>query len=219
MSQLNTALWRSSSQPVPYLDAIQFMEERVAAISAGTAEQMLWALEHPSLYTKGTSAKDGDLLVADRFPVFEAGRGGEFTYHGPGQRVLYVMLDLKKWQKDVRAYVAALEDVVIRTLRHFDVVGERRAGRVGIWVQVGATEKKIAAIGVRLRKWVSFHGLAINVAPDLSHFSGIVPCGIQEYGVTSLADLGISTSLAEVDKVLQKEIINVFNLDLGASYE
>lgn len=195
----------------PYPETLAAMEARVAAIAAGTAPEAVWLLEHPPLYTAGTSAKPADLVQPDRFAVFYAGRGGQYTYHGPGQRVAYVMLDLNKRGKDVRCFVHALEDWVIRTLGEFNVVGERRAGRVGVWVvrrdkapQADGTprEDKIAAIGVKLRRWVSFHGLSINVEPDLSHFSGIVPCGIAEHGVTSLVDLGLPVTMADLDAAL-----------------
>ncbi|MBI2253355.1 MAG: lipoyl(octanoyl) transferase LipB [Proteobacteria bacterium] len=187
--------WRISDLPVPYPEAVDFMEKRVVEIRAGTAPETLWLLEHPPLYTAGTSAKAGDLLSPDRFPVFESGRGGQFTYHGPGQRVIYVMLDVKKRGADVRQFVRDLEEWVIRTLARFNVTAERREGRVGLWVADGGREDKIAAIGIRLRHWVSFHGISINVDPDLNHFNGIVPCGISDsaatpFGVTSLAKLG-----------------------------
>lgn len=201
-----------SPEAVPYEDALRTMEERVAAIRAGTEDEMVWLLEHPPLYTAGTSAKPGDLLDA-RFPVYETGRGGQYTYHGPGQRVAYVMLDLKKRQQqpDIKRYVWQLEEWIIRSLSHFNVSGERREGRVGIWVDEGVRESKIAAIGVRVRHWVSYHGIAINVDPDLSHYAGIVPCGISQHGVTSLARiLNRPVSLEEVDKALKKEWAGVF---------
>jgi len=207
--------WRISDQPVGYLEAVAAMEARAAAISAGSAPELVWLLEHPSLYTSGTSGKAGDLLDA-RFPLFATGRGGQLTYHGPGQRVAYVMLDLKQRRPDVRAYVAALEEWIIRTLAAFNVRGERREDRVGVWVRrpdKGAGyEDKIAAIGVRLKRWVSFHGIAINVEPDLSHFSAIVPCGVADprYGVTSLVDLGHTTGSAEVDMALRRAFEDVF---------
>lgn len=198
--------FKVSTNLVAYDGAVSEMEKRVAGIRAGTAEELVWALEHPSLYTAGTSADPADLLNP-QFPVYETGRGGEFTYHGPGQRVAYVMLDLKKRQSvpDIKKYVWQLEEWIIRSLAHFDVVGERREGRVGIWVVTPSGEKKIAAIGVRIRHWVTYHGIAINVNPDLSHFGGIVPCGIREFGVTSLHDLGKPISMAELDKVLHQE--------------
>lgn len=201
-----------SDRPVDYLTAIEVMEGRVAAIRAGDKEDLLWLLEHPPIYTAGTSAKASDLLDA-RFPVFETGRGGEHTYHGPGQRVGYVMLDLKNRQQspDIKKYVCDLEEWVIRSLAHFDVKGERRAGRVGIWVVTPSGEKKIAAIGVRIRHWVTYHGVAVNLNPDLSHFGGIVPCGISEFGVTSLHDLGKKVSMADLDRALITEFKNVFS--------
>jgi lipoyl(octanoyl) transferase len=254
--------FKFSRKPVDYPDAIAFMEARVAAIHEGSAQELVWLLEHPSLYTAGTSARAEDMLNP-QFPVFQTGRGGQYTYHGPGQLVAYVMLDLKKRQKapDIKKYICDLEDVIIRTLAHFDVRGERREGRVGIWVDMDihsqqmpppyregeggrvsglsltgtsgtptqtlplkgegfscrltkrdgfSNERKIAAIGVRIRHWVTYHGLAINVNPDLSHFQGIVPCGIREHGVTSLQDLGKNVSMEEVDVVLREKLIEVF---------
>lgn len=198
--------WKFSKNPVEYADALAFMNKRVEAIHNGEAAECIWLLEHPPLYTAGTSAKDSDLLD-NRFPVYEAGRGGEYTYHGPGQRVAYVMLDLKRRQKkpDVKKYVWQLEEWIIRTLAEFDVKGERRCGRVGIWVKRDeGREDKIAAIGVRIRRWVTLHGIAINVNPDLSHFGGIVPCGIKEHGVTSLADLGKVHDFDALDTALKK---------------
>lgn len=213
--------WRISDQPVPYEEALAFMEERVAAIRAGTAAECVWLLEHPPLFTAGTSAKPEDLLWHDRFPVYHTGRGGQFTYHGPGQRVAYVMLDLTRRRRDARAYVCGLESWLISTLSDFGVVGERREARVGVWVKRpekarGPTgdlaEDKIAAIGVRLRQWISFHGVALNVAPDLSHFSGITPCGVRDshLGVTSLADLGVTATMGDVDAALRRRFIEVF---------
>lgn len=203
--------WRISDQLVPYEQAVAEMEERVAAIRAGTAPECVWLLEHPPLYTAGTSAKPEDLLWADRFPVYQTGRGGQFTYHGPGQRVAYVMLDLKKRGGDVRAYVHQLEDWLIATLARFAVKGERRDGRVGIWVaRGGGREDKVGAIGVRVRHWVTFHGIALNVEPDLSHFQGIVPCGITQHGVTSLWDLGLTPTMPDVDCALMAAWGEVF---------
>lgn len=207
--------WTVSTTPVAYLDAVAAMEVRAAAIAEGSAPEMVWLLEHPALYTAGVSAKAGDLLEANRFPVFQSGRGGQFTYHGPGQRVAYVMLDLTQRGRDVRAFVAALEAWVIRALGAFNVTGEIRDGRVGVWVQrVGSTatrrEDKIAAIGVKLRRWVSFHGISLNVEPDLSHFDGIVPCGVTEHGVTSLVDLGLPVTMAEADAALRESFKSVF---------
>jgi len=207
--------WRISDAPVDYLSAVAAMESRAAAIADGRAGELVWLLEHPPLYTSGTSGKPTDLLEA-RFPVFATGRGGQVTYHGPGQRVAYVMLDLKWRRPDVRAYVAALEEWIIRTLDAFNVRGERREDRVGVWVKrpdKGAGfEDKIAAIGVRLKRWVSFHGIAINVEPDLSHFSAIVPCGVADprYGVTSLVDLGQLVTMADVDIALRRAFEEVF---------
>jgi len=211
--------WRIEPRPVGYEAAVAFMEARVAAIRDGTAHEMVWLVEHPPLYTAGTSARREDLLEAERFPVFASGRGGEYTYHGPGQRVAYVMLDLKRRREDVRAFVAALEEWIIAALAAFNVRGERREDRVGVWVvrpdkppsdDGSAAEDKIAAIGIRLRRWVSFHGIAINVEPDLSHFSGIVPCGVSRHGVTSLVDLGLPVTLADLDVALRQGFECVF---------
>jgi lipoyl(octanoyl) transferase len=201
----------------PYDNALAFMEERVTAIRAGTAPECVWLLEHPALYTAGTSAKAADLLDP-RFPVFQTGRGGEYTYHGPGQRVAYVMLDLKRRQAepDIKTYVWQLEEWIIRTLAHFGVAGLRIPGKVGIWGCGGAADDKplkIAAIGVRIRHWVAYHGISINVNPDLSHFDGIVPCGIRDHGVTSFHDLQKSILMSELDAVLQKEFEGVFGSD------
>ncbi len=207
--------WRISDSAVDYPDAVAAMEARAAAIAAREGPELVWLLEHPPLYTSGTSGKAGDLLDP-RFPLFSTGRGGQLTYHGPGQRVAYVMLDLKRRRPDVRAFVAALEDWIIHTLAAFNVRGERREDRVGVWVQRPdkgpGFEDKIAAIGVRLRRWVSFHGIAINVEPDLSHFSAIVPCGVADprYGVTSLVDLGHPVTMADVDVALQRAFEEVF---------
>src|SRR5947207_1493063 len=207
--------WRISDAPVPYPEAVAVMEARVAEIAADAAPELVWLLEHPPLYTSGTSGKSADLLDA-RFPVFQTGRGGQLTYHGPGQRIAYVMLDLKRRQPDVRAYVASLEAWIIRTLEAFNVKGERREDRVGVWVRRpdkgNGFEDKIAAIGVRLRRWVSFHGIAINVEPDLGHFSAIVPCGVADprYGVTSLVDLGLPVTMADVDVALRQAFGDVF---------
>ena len=207
----------ADDRPVAYPDAVTFMEERVAAIRAGTAPETIWLLEHPPLYTAGSSARPEDLLAAGDFPVYQTGRGGQFTYHGPGQRIAYVMLDLKKRGPDVQRFVCDLEDWIIATLARFNVTGERRSGRIGIWVDRSREkgpghEDKIAAIGVRVRRWVTFHGLAINVSPDLSHFDGIVPCGIDapEFGVTSLEDLGQIVPMPEVDVALQATFSEVF---------
>jgi len=203
--------WIITPGLVPYDEALSFMEARVAQIQAGTADECVWLLEHPPLYTAGTSARPEDLVDPDRFPVHQARRGGQYTYHGPGQRIVYVMLDLNRRGRDVRAFVAWLEGWVIRTLAEFGIRGEVRAGRVGVWVarpdrppasDGSMAEDKIAAIGIRLSRWVSFHGLSINVEPDLGHFSGIVPCGIRDHGVTSLVDLGLPVTMADLDAAL-----------------
>jgi lipoyl(octanoyl) transferase len=207
--------WRTETGLVPYPEAVAAMEARVAAIRAGTARELVWLLEHPPLYTAGTSAKAADLLTPDRFPVFATGRGGQYTYHGPGQRVGYVMLDLKRRGPDLRRFVRDLEAWLILTLARFGIAGERRAGRVGIWVARGGREDKIAAIGVRVRQWVSYHGVALNRDPDLEHFSGIVPCGVagspaQPFGVTSLAALGVAVDNAALDAALRASFAEVF---------
>lgn len=208
--------WRISDTFTPYPDAVDEMERRVADISSADAGEQVWLVEHPPLYTAGTSANDDDLLDAHKFPVFQAGRGGEFTYHGPGQRVGYVMLDLNRRGRDVQRYVRDLEEWMIVTLAAFGVNGERRDGRVGIWVDRGrhgglpGKEDKIAAIGVRLRRWVSFHGVSLNICPDLSHYDGIVPCGISQHGVTSLQDLGIAATMEDVDVALRESFERVF---------
>ncbi len=196
--------WRVSRGLTSYTDALAFMETRARQIAADMAAEQVWLLEHPPLYSAGTSAKPADLVDPDRFDVFSSGRGGQYTYHGPGQRVAYVMLDLRTRGRDVGVFVRTLEQWIIDTLADFDVSAERRCGRVGVWVaHTDGSEEKIAAIGVRLKKWVSFHGIAINLCPDLSHFSGIVPCGIQEHGVTSLAALGKTISMTELDRRLK----------------
>lgn len=203
----------------PYAETLAAMEARAAAIAEGAAPEAVWLLEHPPLYTAGTSAKPADLTEPDRFPVFNAGRGGQYTYHGPGQRIAYAMLDLNTRGRDVRKFVSALEDWVIWTLAEFNVTGERRAGRVGVWVlrpdkapnpDGTPREDKIAAIGVKLRRWVSFHGISINVEPDLSHFGGIVPCGIRDHGVTSLVDLGLPVTMADLDAALAATFSRAF---------
>lgn len=196
--------WQISDAPVPYPEAVAAMERRVAAIRAGAAPEMVWLLEHPPLYTAGTSAKPTDLLKA-RFPVYQTGRGGQYTYHGPGQRVAYVMLDLRRRGGDVRRFVCQLKDWLIATLAGFGVHAGRREGRIGVWVDRGTQggDAKIAALGVRVRHWITFHGVSLNVAPDLGHYDGIVPCGIDDAGVTSLVDLGITASMAEVDAALK----------------
>ena len=211
--------WITSGGLIAYDDALAFMEERVAQIANGTADECLWLLEHPPLYTAGTSARIEDLTDPDRFPVYEARRGGQYTYHGPGQRVVYVMLDVGKRGHDVRRFVKQMEQWVISALSEFNVTGHIRDGRVGVWVErddkplttSGAkAEDKIAAIGIRLRKWVSFHGLSINVEPDLEHFSGIVPCGITQHGVTSLVDLGLPVTMQDIDVALRSSFAQVF---------
>lgn len=207
--------WAVSAGLVPYQAAVAAMEARAAAIAEGRADELVWLLEHPPLYTAGVSAKPAHLLDPVRFPVFQTGRGGQFTYHGPGQRVAYVMLDLTNRARDVRAFVAGLEAWLIGALARFNVRGEIRPGRVGVWVErkapgASAREDKIAAIGVKLRRWVSFHGVALNVEPDLSHFAGIVPCGEQVHGVTSLVDLGLPVTMDEVDAALLASFQDVF---------
>ncbi|WP_417589209.1 lipoyl(octanoyl) transferase LipB [Pararhodobacter oceanensis] len=215
----NTMEWKTLDGLQPYLPTLAAMEERVAQIASGEAEEAIWLLEHPPLYTAGTSANAADLTDPGRFEVFSAGRGGQYTYHGPGQRVAYAMLDLNLRRRDVRRFVHKLEDWVIATLDEFNVRGERREGRVGVWVtrpdkprnaDGSLREDKIAAIGVKLRRWVSFHGISINVEPDLSHFDGIVPCGIREHGVTSLVDLGLPVTLEDVDVALRRSFDAVF---------
>ena len=219
MNKLTAVEWAISDGLLPYPEAVATMEARAAAIARDEAGELVWLLEHPPLYTAGTSARAADLLDSDRFPVFKTGRGGEFTYHGPGQRVAYLMLDLNRRGPDLRRYVASLESWVIATLARFNVVGERRQDRIGVWVRRpdkpalpgGApAEDKIAAIGVRVRRWVTFHGISLNVDPDLEHFSGIVPCGIAGYGVTSLVDLGIPVSTQEVDTALRAAFEEIF---------
>jgi len=206
--------WRISDELVAYPDALEEMEERVRAIRAGEAAEMVWCLEHPPLYTAGTSADPADLVDPDRFPVYDAGRGGQYTYHGPGQRVVYFLLDLKKRGKDVRQFIYGLEEVIIQSLAKFGVTAERRKGRVGVWVERGGgREDKVAAIGVRVRQWVTYHGIAINVEPDLSHFEGIVPCGISEHGVTSMADLGLPITMDDLDVVLREVFDDIFGIE------
>ena len=211
--------WRIAGGLVGYEDAVAEMEREATLIAEGKADELAWLVEHPPLYTAGTSAEDKDLLAPARFPVHKTGRGGEYTYHGPGQRVVYVMLDLKRRRQDVRAFVSALEAVVIATLADMNIRGERREDRVGVWVQRPEraplpgglmAEDKIAAIGIRLRRWVSFHGFSLNVDPDLEHFSGIVPCGISGYGVTSLVDLGLPVMVSDVDPIIRQNFERVF---------
>ena len=203
--------WRIAEAPVDYEAAVEAMETRVAAIRAGLAPELVWLLEHPPLYTAGTSAREEDLLDPQYLPVHRTGRGGRYTYHGPGQRIAYVMLDLTRRGADVRCHVHRLEEWMIRSLAHFGVKGERRQGRVGIWVvRSGAAEDKIAAIGVRVRRWVTYHGVALNVDPELDHYRGIVPCGIVEHGVTSLEALGVDATMAEIDQVLRATFAEIF---------
>lgn len=212
--------WRVSDGLVPYEAALATMEERVAAIAEGRAAELVWLLEHPPLYTAGTSADAADLVDSGRFPVFQTGRGGQYTYHGPGQRVAYVMLDLHRRQPDLRRFVAALEAWLIDTLAAFNVRGERREDRVGVWVRRPErpappgeiAEDKVAAIGIRVRRWVTFHGVSLNVEPDLSHFAGIVPCGVTRHGVTSLVDLGLPVTMPEVDIALRRSFEAIFGL-------
>ena len=217
--------WAISEGLVPYPDAVAEMEARAADIFSDSASEKVWLLEHPPLYTAGTSARPSDLLAPDRLPVFATGRGGQFTYHGPGQRVAYVMLDLNRRGPDLRRYITALEDWIIATLAQFNVTGARRKDRVGVWVarpekpplaDGSPAEDKIAAIGVRVRRWVTFHGISLNVDPDLEHYSGIVPCGIAGYGVTSLADLGVTASMADVDIALRAEFERRFGPTVAA---
>ena len=214
--------WRISDGLTPYPDALALMRDRVAAIRAGTAGELVWSVEHPSIYTAGTSAKPAELTDPTRFPTFEAGRGGQWTYHGPGQRVVYVMLDLTRQHgavpvSDIHCYVNALEEWLIRALNRFNIRGERREGRVGIWVADAraGTEAKIGAIGVRVSRWVSWHGIALNVDPDLTHFSGIVPCGVRDHGVTSLAALGVPATLHDADIALRDAWEDVFGDQAG----
>lgn len=217
--------WITSDALVPYEDAVAFMDKRVAAIAAGEAEECIWLLEHPALYTAGTSAKREDLTDPDRFPVYDSKRGGQYTYHGPGQRVAYVMLDLNRRGRDIRRFVTQLETWMIAALAEFNVTAEIRDGRVGVWVprpekaplpDGSPREDKIGAIGVRLRRWISFHGISINLEPELSHFDGIVPCGITGHGVTSLVDLGLPVTMNDLDIALKKQFEAVF-VDVGAT--
>lgn len=203
--------WRESSEPVPYEQALAFMEQRAAQIRSGEARECVWLLEHPPLFTAGTSADPAELFNPLGFPVYEAGRGGRYTYHGPGQRVGYVMLDLEKRGKDIRRFVHALEGWMIDTLAEFGVSAHRADGRIGIWVGEGADEAKIGALGVRLKRWVTLHGFALNVAPELKHFGGIVPCGIAEFGITSLAELGKQIPLTSIDGALRRSFHQFLN--------
>ena len=208
MSDIDDIEWRVSEGQIPYDEALSFMNDRAAAIREGTASECVWLLEHPPLFTAGTSADSAELFNPQNFPVFEAGRGGRYTYHGPGQRVGYVMLDLDKRGKDIRCFVHALEGWMIDALAELGVTARREPGRIGIWVGEGDDEAKIGALGVRVKRWVTLHGFAINVAPDLSHFSGIVPCGISDFGVTSLAKLGKQMPLTRVDAALKGSFLS-----------
>ncbi|AQX27970.1 lipoyl(octanoyl) transferase LipB [Bartonella sp. JB15] len=224
--QASPVEWKISDNLVEYPEALRYMQERVENISAKIAHEQVWLLEHPSLYTAGTSAKKKDLLAPHSLPVYEAGRGGQFTYHGPGQRVAYIMLDLKRRKQDIRAFISALEQWIIKTLAQFNIKGERRKDRVGVWVirsdrpltiNGTPTEDKIAAIGIRIRRWVSFHGICINIDPDLSHYKGIVPCGITNYGVTSLLDLGLPVTMHDVDIAMKRAFEQVFGPTIDIS--
>jgi lipoyl(octanoyl) transferase len=204
--------FKTTSGLINYEEALTAMEVRVGGIHEGSQNELLWFVEHPPLYTAGTNSNKKDLLNQTRFPVHQVGRGGQYTYHGPGQRVVYTMLNLKIRGADIHQFVRDLESVVINTLAEFDIIGERRKGRVGIWVRNNKTEKKIAAIGIRVRHWIAFHGISINVNPNLEHFSGIVPCGISEYGVTSLEELKVKCTMIEVDNILKKNFLKNFNI-------
>lgn len=208
--------WLITNNLVPYKKALAFMEKRVSEIKIGTADEVVWLLEHPPLYTAGSSAIASDLLEPNRFPVYETGRGGQYTYHGPGQRVAYIMINLKKRGSDIRRYVCDLEEWIIRSLAMFDINSERREKRIGIWVRRDdGSEDKIAAVGVRVSRWIAFHGISINVNPNLSHFDGIVPCGIKKYGITSLKDLGKNATMADLDQQLHISFEEVFDLKPG----
>ncbi|WP_407966135.1 lipoyl(octanoyl) transferase LipB [Bartonella sp. C271] len=218
--------WKISDSLVEYPEALRYMQERVENIFAKTAHEQVWLLEHPPLYTAGTSAQQKDLLAPHSLPVYEAGRGGEFTYHGPGQRIAYIMLDLKRRRQDIRAFISALEQWIIETLAQFNIKGERREDRVGVWVirpdrppTINGTpaEDKIAAIGIRMRRWISFHGICINIDPDLSHYTGIVPCGIANYGVTSLLDLGLPVTMHDVDIAMKQTFEQIFGPTIAIS--
>lgn len=203
--------FKTSKYPVNYPKAIKYMENRISGIYDGNAEEMLWFLEHPSIYTAGTSASSQDLLSSKGFPVYETGRGGQYTYHGPGQRVVYLMLDLRKREADIRNYVETLENWVIASLKEFEINSERKPGRIGIWtIDKAGRESKIAAIGIRVRKWITYHGISINVNPNLEHYNGIIPCGIREFGVTSLKELGCDISLTKLDEVLKRQFYEFF---------
>lgn len=206
--------WKIENEPVPYPFAVEFMKQRVEDIIKGQKKELIWLVEHPPLYSAGTSAKDADLLLPNKFPIYKTGRGGQYTYHGPGQRVIYVMLDLRQRGKDVRLFVQELEGWIIDVLNEFNIKGELREKRIGVWVKQPERSKnsegKIAAIGVRVSRWVSFHGISLNISPDLSHYDGIVPCGINDYGITSFEDLGHIISMAEVDIILKKTFTSRF---------
>ena len=206
--------WRTSPLPVLYPEAVDFMERRVNDISNGIAPETVWILEHDSIYTAGTSAKDEDLLDADTWPVYKTGRGGQYTYHGPGQRIIYVMLDLKKRGTDLRLFVRSLENWLIETLKPFGIAGECRNERIGIWVNTEEGEQKIASLGIRIRKWISYHGIAININPDLKHFNGIVPCGLSNYKMTSFENLGVITNKNELDNILKSNFSKHFSIQL-----
>ena len=210
MERIKRPQWLVAPAIVPYPEALEAMDVRVAAILDGREGELVWLVEHPPLYTGGTSAAAAELIAPDRFPVYQAGRGGHYTYHGPQQRVIYAMMDLNRRDRDLRAHVRRLEEWIILTLANFGVTGERRKDRIGVWVEADGQEKKIAALGVRARRWVTSHGLALNVNPDLSHFTGIVPCGITGYGVTSLHNMGVKVSMADVDAAFKKNYGKVF---------
>lgn len=206
-----TIEWKISTKPIEYQEAINFMEKRIALIHEGTASELVWFLEHPAIYTGGSSAESKDLINSLNLPVYQTGRGGQYTYHGPGQRVIYIMLDLKKGGEDLRKYVANLEDWIIASLAEIGLSSEKREGRIGIWtIDKDGNEAKIAAIGIRVRKWITYHGIAINVNPNLEHYSGIIPCGIKEFGVTSLSKLGYNTSFHELDSILKSKFSEFF---------
>ena len=215
--------WLISDNPVPYPEALAFMEQRIDAIARGEANECVWLLEHPPLYTAGTSADPADLVAPERFDVFQTGRGGQYTYHGPGQRIAYVMLDLKRRTQDIRLFVATLEEWIINILEAHNIKGERREDRVGVWVsrpdKGQNVEDKIAAIGIRLRKWVTFHGISLNIEPDLDHYSGIIPCGIAQHGVTSFVDLGYPVTLSDVDITMREEFEKLFGPTSGMLFD
>lgn len=213
------AEWRITRDGIAYPDALAYMEERVALVEQGQAQDLVWLLEHPPLYTAGTSADPQELIDPSRFPVFETGRGGRYTYHGPGQRIAYMVCDLRRYNRDVRQHVWRLEEWVIRTLADWGIKGERREGRIGIWVAHDGVEEKIAAIGVRVKKWIAYHGVALNVCPDLTHFKGIVPCGLGGFGVTSLHALGVQATLKDVDSALQRHWPEVFAAHAGSAVD